>query len=226
MTTSDTYDKVLIALEQSAPSARDEFVEWARKQAIHEAIGRAEVEHLDEETNLAHSNKPLRFYAYAALWVPPEMAHDLVGALPSDTHWFRLRDRLAFDRSARPDEERVWAGVKKTTPWVPMEGVDTALWQGRYCNHGVIAKEYHATCVRYRQNLVLEGSIPKIGAVSELWWTNPEDLVDRFYLSAEAQQLLAFDTRGFIDVNRAYPTVTIQETLRIGPATIGTGGFV
>jgi hypothetical protein len=38
-----------------------------------------------------------------------------------------------------------------------------------HTNHGEIAKAYHRTCVRYRQNVILEGSDDALDAVSEPW---------------------------------------------------------
>jgi hypothetical protein len=219
-------EKVLIALEDPAPSARDDFDAWTRRLAAIDGIDRAEVEALAEDAQRAHTQKPPRFYAFASLWLPAAAVEEVLATAPGTTQWFRVRERLAFDRSARPDEVRPWAGVKKTTPWTPVDGVDTRIWQGRYTNHGHIAKAYHATCVRYRQNVVLDGSDPALRAVSELWWTNVEDLLERFYLSEEAERLLAVDTSGFVDAARAHPTVTTHETLRTGCTVTGERGFL
>ena len=124
-----------------------------------------------------------------------------------------------------PNEARPWAGVKKTTPWASVDGVDPALWQARYTNHGVLAAVHHATAVRYRQNIVLSSDVPAIAAVSELWWTNVEDLVERFTASREAQRLVGYDTLGFVDATRAHPVVTRHETLRVAAVT-GIGAFL
>ena len=221
----DTGAKLIIALEESSTAASDDFIAWARAIAATDPIRRAEVERLNADLQRAHTKKPVRFSAFASLWLDPDASNDILSALPSGTVWLRVRERLAFDRSARPDEARPWAGVKKTTPWVPVDGVEELIWQGRYTNHGFIAQAHHATCVRYRQNFVLEGSDPAIGAVSELWWTNAEDLVERFYRSREAQHLVHIDTLGFVDAARAFPTVTAHETLRVAEITIaGSAG--
>ena len=49
---------------------------------------------------------------------------------------------------------------------------------------------------------------------------NVEDLVERFYVSAEAEELVAVDTSGFVDAHRAHPTGTWHEILHIGDAPI------
>jgi hypothetical protein len=222
----DMAEKLIVALENPSTAACYEFVAWTRAIAVTDAIDRAEVEHLDDDTQRLHTTKPARFFAFASLWLEPDAASDVVAALPNGVAWFRVRERLAFDRSARPDEARVWAGVKKTTPWTPVDGIDARTWQGRYTNHGYVAMAHHATCVRYRQNVVIAGSDPLIGAVSELWWTSTEDLVERFYRSEEAKQLVAIDAGGFVDARRAYPTVTRHETIRVGNATTSDRGFI
>jgi len=223
---TDQVTKLLLALEDPAQVRRDEFLSWTRALAGRDGVDRVEAEWLVQDAQTAHTSKPTRFFAFASLWLDPSLATSLIGEAPGPVRWFRLRERLAFDRSARPDEARPWAGIKKTTPWAPVDGVDTRTWQARYTNHGHIARAYHATCVRYRQNVVLDGSDPTIAAVSELWWTNVEDLVERFYLSEEARQLLSVDTAGFVDAARAHPTVTMHETIRVGTALTGTGGFL
>jgi hypothetical protein len=221
----DTIEKLLLALEDPSPAAREDFAAWTRKTATRDGVDRAEVEDIDEEAQRAHTNKKLRFYAFASLWLPSGLTGDVVADAPEQTQWFLLRERLAFDRSARRDEARRWAGIKKTTPWGPVPEVDRRIWQIRYTNHGQIAKAYHATVVRYRQNVVLDGSAPEIGAISELWWTNVEDLVERFYASEEAEQLLAVDVAGFVG-RPAYPTVTAHETLRVGSHQISERAFL
>ncbi len=222
----DTIEKLLLALEDPSPAGRDDLTAWARKTARRDGVDRAEVEEIDEEAQRAHTNKQVRFYAFVSLWLPSEVIGDVLADAPAQIQWFRLRERVAFDRSGRPDEARRWAGIKKTTPWAPVTGVERRIWQARYTNHGLIAKAYHATVVRYRQNVVLDGSDLEFGAVSELWWTNVEDLVERFYLSAEAEQLLAVDTMGFVDAHHALPTVTKQETLRVGCYQVSERGFL
>ena len=211
----DEPTKLLVALESSAPDARQEFASWARTTATHDAVSRAELEIADEHAQRAHTAKPLRFFAFAALWLAPDAVEAVLQARPAPTAWFRVRDRVAFDRSGRPDEARRWAGIKKTTPWAHVEGVEPTVWQGRYTNHGYVAAAHHATCVRYRQNVVLDGSDPAVHAVSELWFTNVEDLVERFTRSPEAAHLVHIDASGFVDAARAHPTVTTHEILRI-----------
>ena len=221
-----TFDKLVLALDDPGLGARDEFVAWTRSVATGEGVGRAEVEQLADDAQRAHTRKPPRFFAFASLWLAPDRVDELVEAAPGSTQWFRVRERLAFDRSARADAARPWAGIKKTTPWAPMAGVDTRIWQGRYTNHGVLAGTHHATVVRYRQNVVEATSDPELRAISELWWTNTEDLVERFYASGEAEQLVGIDTIGFVDAARAYPTVTTHEVLRIGDARTGNEAFL
>ena len=220
-----THEKLLFALEDPAPAARENFIAWAREVAQGSGVGRAEIEELDPDAQSAHTAKRVRFFAFASLWVSPDRVDQLRSGAPARAQWFQVRERLAFDRSARDDEARPWAGIKKTTPWAPVSGVDAAIWQARYTNHGEVAKAHHATCVRYRQNVVIAASVADVGAVSELWWTNTEDLVDRFYRSGEAEQLIAVDASGFVDATRAHPTVTTHETIRIGAVT-GTRGFL
>lgn len=209
----DPLVKTVVALEDLAPQAVEDFVGWARAVARTGEASRVEVEWCDHPLQARHTTKPVRFSAFASLWTAPDASVIDAAALPHRTQWFRVREQLAFDRSARPDEARAWAGCKKTTPWAPVAGVDARTWQARYTNHGLIAQAYHATCVRYRQNVVLAGSDPGIAAVSELWWTNAEDLVERFVASPEAAELLHVDTSGFVDATRAHPTVTMHETL-------------
>lgn len=213
--------KLLFALEAPGLEARDELVAWARSSASHDAVTRAELELVDEDVQRAHTTKPLRYHGFVSLWIAADAADAADAVLrsrPAGTAWFRVRDRVAFDRSGRPDEARPWAGVKKTTPWTHVDGVDPVVWQGRYTNHGYIAAAHHATCVRYRQNVVLDGSDPAISAVSELWFTNVEDLVERFTRSPEAAHLVQIDSSGFVDATRAHPTVTTHEILRIAAA--------
>ncbi len=217
--------KLLFALVADAAGARVGFVDWARRAATREGVARAEVEVVAPEAHAAHSAKPIRWFAFASLWVDATDVADLRASAPDHTDWFLLRDRLAFDRSARADEARPWGGIKKTTPWASVAGVDRALWQARYTNHGVLTAAYHATAVRYRQNIVLDTSAPGVDAVSELWWTNVEDLVERFYASDEARRLVGYDTVGFVDAARAYPVVTTHEVLRAG-AVIGHRPFL
>lgn len=222
-----TYEKLIVALEDGSDGAVAAFGAWARGAAGGAGVGRAELEQLAADVQAAHTRKPVRYHAFASLWVTPDRLDEVRSAVPAPgTQWFHVRERLAFDRSARPDEARPWAGVKKTTPWAPMAGVEERIWRGRYTNHGETAKAYHATAVRYRQNVVIAGSDPEIGAVSELWWTNAEDLVERFYASAEAEQLVAIDTVGFVDAARAYPTVTTHEVLHVGAALTGTAALL
>jgi hypothetical protein len=217
--------KLIIALEDPSPTARAGFTEWARAEARAQAIQRAEIETLAPDAHAAHTAKPPRYFGFASFWSTEKSLDGLRRRAPAPSAWFLVQERMAFDRSARPDEARPWAGIKKTTPWSPIDGVDTAIWQARYTNHGEIARAYHATCVRYRQNIVLAANVPEIGAVSELWWTDVEDLVERFYLSRDAERLLAVDTMGFVDTARAHPVVTAHETLRSGGIT-PTRGFL
>lgn len=213
--------KLLIALEAPGLEARDELAAWARTTAGHEAVTRAELELADEVAQRAHTTKRLRYFGFASLWLVADAvdaADAVLQSRPGATAWFRVRDRVAFDRSGRPDEARPWAGIKKTTPWAHVDDVDPTVWQGRYTNHGYVAQAHHATCVRYRQNVVLDGSDPAISAVSELWFTNVEDLVERFYRSPEAAHLVHIDSSGFVDATRAHPTVTTHEILRIAAA--------
>lgn len=216
--------KLLFALKDSSPAAQAAFVAWARDVSAGERVARAEIESLAPDAHAAHTPKVARWSAFASLWVVGDRA-DLLRSAPDTADWFLVRDRLAFDRSARPDEARPWAGVKKTTLWTPIDGVDKALWQARYTNHGVLTGAYHATAVRYQQNVVIEGTVPGIGAVSELWWTNVDDLIHRFYASPEAQQLIGFDVLGFVDASRAYPVVTTHEVLRVSDV-IGSQAFL
>jgi hypothetical protein len=214
----------LIVNVQDAPSV-DDLVAWAREVAPCDGVWQAEVEWLDAATHQAHTRKPVRFFAFASLWIDERMVHDVLSSRPPGSGWYRVRERWAFDRSARPYEARRWAGVKKTTFWTAVEGVPTDIWQARYTNHGEIAKAYHRTCARYRQNVIIEGSDATLDAVSELWWTNTEDLVERFYVSEEAQRLLAVDTSGFVDASLAHPTVTQHEVLRVGSTETAGGAW-
>lgn len=211
--------KLVVALDDRTDAQRDGFVAWTHEVARSPSIVRAEIETVEPVAHAAHTTKVARWSAFASLWAAPAVIDTLVGDLPSDTTWFRVRERLAFDRSARPDDARPWAGVKKTTPWAPVAGVDAFTWQARYTNHGEVARAHHATCVRYRQNVVLASSDPEIGAISELWWTNVEDLLERFYASPDAQRLVGVDASGFVDATRAHPVVTIHATLRANPVT-------
>ncbi len=217
--------KLILALADPAPEARAAFVAWTRGAATHQDVRRAEIEVVAPEVHVAHTPKPVRWFAFASLWAPPDGVHELRGSAPAGTDWMLVRDRLAFDRSARADQARPWAGVKKTTPWAAVAGVEPALWQARYTNHGILTAAYHATAVRYRQNIVLDSSIAGLAAVSELWWTTVEDLVERFYASDDARRLIGYDTRGFVDVQRADPVVTTHETLVAGDVT-GTAPFL
>jgi hypothetical protein len=220
------HRKLVLALDDPAPGARHDLAGWARATAALEGVGRAELEMVDEAAHAAHTRKPPRFHAFVSLWLTPEAQESVRVDLPDRVQWFWVRERLAFDRSARDDEERPWAGIKKTTTWAAADGVERSTWQGRYTNHGALAAVHHATVARYRQNVVLEGSDPSVDAISELWWTNVEDLVERFYRSAEAQQLVAIDTVGFVDASRAHPTVTTHEILRLGGAVTTAAAFL
>jgi hypothetical protein len=215
----NAVQKLIVALSDPDPAARDAFGAWARAGAAHEQVARAELEVVDLEAHTAHTPKPVRWFAFASLWAPAGHLAQVRAAAPHGTDWFVARDRLAFDRSGRADEARPWAGVKKTTPWAPVAGVEQALWQARYTNHGVLTAAYHATAVRYRQNVVLDSNVPGVGGVSELWWTNAEDLVERFYDSPDARRLVGYDTVGFVDATRADPVVTRHEILRAAPVT-------
>lgn len=211
--------KLLLALADGSPAARETFVAWTRATATRDDVVRAEIEVVAPDVHAAHTEKPIRWFAFASLWVEPGSLATVRDARPEGSDWLLVRERLAFDRSARADEARPWAGVKKTTPWAPAAGVDTALWQARYSNHGIITAAHHATVVRYRQNVVVDASVTDVGAVSELWWTNVEDLVERFYASDDARRLVGYDTLGFVDARRAHPVVTTHETLRAGSVT-------
>jgi hypothetical protein len=216
-----TVQKLVLALNDPSADARAAFTAWAREVAASGHVARAELEVVDLDTHTVHTPKPVRWFAFASLWAPAEHLAQARAAAPPGTDWFVVRERLAFDRSARDDEARPWAGVKKTTPWAPVAGVEQALWQARYTNHGVLTAAYHATAVRYRQNVVLDSNVPGVGGVSELWWTNVEDLVERFYASPDARRLIGYDTVGFVDAARADPVVTRHEILRAGQVTDG-----
>jgi hypothetical protein len=192
-----------------------ELCDWARRQAERDEMTRAELERVDEGVQRQHTAKPAWFQAMAVFWAPPSSLGELVGSAPKGCLCYRLDERLAFDRSARRDEARPWSGVKKTTFWRAASGVDTATWQGRYTNHGLIAAAYHRTTVRYRQNFVASGPDIPFDAVSELWWTNEEDLIERFVDSEEGERLLSIDFHGFLDPATAYPTVSRHEILRL-----------
>lgn len=214
-----TVQKVIFALVDPSPDARAAFAAWTRTAATRDDVVRAELEVVEPDVHAAHTAKPIRWFAFASLWGAPECVPELRSSAPEGVEWMLVRDRLAFDRSARLDEARPWAGVKKTTPWASVAGVPTALWQARYTNHGIITATHHATVVRYRQNIVLDSDIPDVAAVSELWWTNAEDLVERFYASDDARRLVGYDTLGFVDAARADPVVTMHEILRASDVT-------
>ena len=139
----EEIEKLIVALEDPSSAARDDFIAWTRAIASTDTVDRAESERLDVSTQHAHTKRPVRFFAFASLWLDAAAARDIVSSLPDNTIWMRVRERLAFDRSARPDEARDWAGVKKTTPWAPVDGVDERTWRGRYTNHGHVAKAHH-----------------------------------------------------------------------------------
>ena len=221
-----THDKLVLALDDPGPAARDEFEAWTRSVGVSEGVGRAEVERLADDVHRAHTARAPRFFAFASLWLVPQRVAEVIDEVPGRVQWFRVRERLAFDRSARADAVQPWAGIKKTTPWAPARGVDARVWQGRYTNHGAVAAVHHATVARYRQNVVDEASDPELRAISELWWTNAEDLVERFYASDAAEQLVGIDAAGFVDASRAHPTVTTHEVLRIGGAVCGDEPFL
>lgn len=205
--------KVALVVRENA--AVPQFCDWARQQAEREGIARAELERVDEAVQNRHTAKPAWFQAMAAFWAPSSCLAELVAAAPGGCLHYQLEDHVAFDRSARRDEARVWSGVKKTTFWRAAAAVDTATWQGRYTNHGLIAAAYHRTTVRYRQNIVTGGSGMPFDGVSELWWTNEEDLIERFIDSEEGERLLSIDFHGFLDPATAQPTVTRHEILRL-----------
>jgi hypothetical protein len=207
--------KLVFALTDPALPATDDFAAWARAAGDGEGVLRAEIERLDAEIQGQHTSTPVRFSAFASLWCAPGRSESLIAHAPSTANWYRVHERLAFDRSARPDQPRPWAGVKKTTPWVAVSAVDARIWQGRYANHGQLARSFHATTVRYRQNIVVDTNDDSVDAISELWWTNTEDLLERFVAPGEAAELLAVDVGGFVDSTRASPTVTRHEVLRI-----------
>ena len=189
----------MIALEAPDGEARHAFDAWAPKIAQEDFVERADVEHLAQDVHRAHTQKEVRFQSYASLWIDEAYHNSVLAAVPRSTSWFRVSERLAFDRSGRPDEVRPWAGIKKTTIWSPVAGVDPSMWQARYTNHGPIASVNHATCVRDRQNVILDGTDVALGAVSELWWT---------------------------DTTRSHPTVTTHETLRTRLINPGQRGFL
>ncbi len=207
--------KLVFALTDPAPPATEDFVAWARAAGAAGGVLRAELERLDADIQARHTSTPVRFSAFAWLWCAPGHSESLIARAPSTANWYRVHERLAFDRSARPDQPRSWAGVKKTTPWAAVPAVDARIWQGRYANHGQLARSFHATTVRYRQNIVVDTNDDSVDAISELWWTNTEDLLERFVAPGEAAELLAVDVSGFVDASRASPTVTRHEVLRI-----------
>jgi hypothetical protein len=98
------YEKVLFALEDGSASAIEDFSEWAHGASDSDRVDRAEFECLDEDAHRAHTRKPVRFFAFASFWTEPQRADDLTTTAPRRCQWFRVRERLAFDRSARPDE--------------------------------------------------------------------------------------------------------------------------
>ena len=207
--------KIVVGLTNPAVDAAADFVAWARAVSAADGVVRAELEQLDPEVQALHTAAAPRFFAFASLWCAPGAGDAVVAAAPTTANWYRVEERLGFDRSARPDEQRPWAGVKKTTPWAAVPGVDTRIWQGRYANHGQLALTFHATTVRYRQNVVVATNDDSVDAISELWWTNTEDLVERHVAPGEARALLEIDFGGFCDAARAFPTVTRHEVLRI-----------
>jgi hypothetical protein len=207
--------KLILALEEHGDEAVDAFVAWAHGRGRTGALERAEVEVLDRDVHELHTGKEPRFSAFAMFWCDADAAAAMVDARPAGVEWAEVAERMAYDRSGRPDEARRWSGVKKTTFWAPVADVDPAVWQARYRNHGLIAHEYHRTSARYRQNVVVAASDPAFGAVSELWWTDPEDLVERFYDGPEAEWLVSVDASGFVDVTNAWPVVTRQTVLKV-----------
>jgi hypothetical protein len=211
--------KVILALEERSDAVVDAFLSWADGHRDTDAVVRAEVEVLDRDVHELHTGKAPRFSAFAMFWCDDDEATRIVDGRPARVEWARVTECIAYDRSGRADEARRWSGVKKTTFWSPVAGLDAEVWQGRYRNHGLVAREHHRTSARYRQNLVVAASDPSFGAVSELWWTDPEDLVERFYDGPEAERLVSLDASGFVDVTNAWPVVTRQTVLKV-PAQV------
>jgi hypothetical protein len=165
--------------------------------------------------------RPLTWWGASSRWTDGS-ATASIDVLPANG--FVLVSAWQVDEYVAWDYDRDWSdgtvtpGVKFVSLVVKAPGMTDAEFRDRYRNHEQVAREHHAGCWRYVQNIVRapvgSPSGQEIHGISELWFRSLEDYVTRLYTSAESPQAVASDTRQFIDFTRTTSTLVRHTAVR------------